>query len=158
MGDASTPRAVLYFVHLRIGETATPCNGLVTPRTLCLSSTWELRMVLTSMGHREAPSHRHSVQLFAAKPVCATHLPLLTSLTLPTCLCLLGLFPAPFIFWSLWAIKGLPWPMAASLPPTSHDHLLPGSSHPFCLYLCPSFPFVEGQQSHWVWVTLMAPL
>ena len=46
--------------------------------------------------------------------------------------------------------------MAAFLPPASHNHLLPGSSHPLCLHLGPNFPFV-GHQSHWVWVTLKAP-
>ena len=84
--------------------------------------------------------------------------PLLTSLTLPTRLGLLGLFPAPLILRSLWAIPGLPWHVAASFPPASHNHLLPGSLHPLCLQLCPNLPFVEGHKSHWVWVTLIAPL
>ena len=83
--------------------------------------------------------------------------PILTSLTLPTHLRLLGFFPGPLVLGSLWAIPGLPWPVVASLTPASHNHLLPGSSYPLYLHLCPDFPFVEGHQSYWVWVTLKAP-
>ena len=86
-GDASTPQAVLCYVHVRIGEAAAPCNGPVTPRTLCLSSALGGGGVLASMGNRDAPLPQAQCSASLRVPLAC---PLLTSLPLPTHLRLLG--------------------------------------------------------------------
>lgn len=71
MGDASTPQAVLCFVHVRIGEDAAPCNGPVIPRTLCLSSA-------LGVGESWPPWATETPPLTGtvfSKPACAPRLP-----------------------------------------------------------------------------------
>ena len=148
MGDASTPQAVLCFVHVRIGEAPAPCNCPVTPRTLCLSSALGGGGVLASMGHRDAPSHRHSVQ-----QACVCPWPAPSSSV--------SLFPPVSVCWGSsqsHSSCGVCGQFLASPGLWLHpSHQLHMANSSLGLHIPSVCTFVEGQQSHCVGVTLTAP-